>query len=106
MWEHRNDIKHRSKRPWHLRKLQQLNNSITEELLAGAPALSLADRHHFNLNLSDLLDKSTQCKRNWLLNVIAARQRCERQQAHFEGTHTLSIANSNLIKWMTTGRAS
>jgi len=60
MWEHRINIKHRSKRPRHLRMLQQLNNSITAELLAGARALSIADRHHFDLNLSDLLDKSTQ----------------------------------------------
>jgi len=78
----------------------------TAELLAGARALSIADRHHFDLNLSDLLDKSTQHKRNWLLNVIAARQRFERQQANYEGIQTLSIANSKLIKWMTTGRAS
>jgi len=77
--------------------------SVTAELLTGARALSLADRHHFDLNLSDLLDKFTQHKRNWLLNVIAARQRCERQQANFEGTQNLSIANSKLIKWMTTG---
>jgi len=80
--------------------------SITAELLAGARALSLADRHHFELNLSDLLDKSTQCKRNWLLNVVAARQRFERQQANFEGIQTLFIANSKLIKWMTAGQAS
>jgi len=78
-------------------------DSITAELLAGARALSLADRHHFDLNLSDLLDKSTQCKRKWLLNVIAARKRFERQQADFEGIQTLSIAISKLIKWMTTG---
>jgi len=82
------------------------NASITAELLAGARALSLADRHHFDLNLSDLLDKSTHCKRNWLLNGIAARQRCERQQANVEGTQNLSIANSKLIKLMTTGQAS
>jgi len=75
-------------------------------LLAGARALSIADRHHFDLNLSDLLDKSTQHKRNWLLNAIAARQRFERQQANFEGIQTLSAANSKLIKWMTAGRAS
>jgi len=75
-------------------------------LLAGARALSIADRHHFDFNLSDLLDKSTQHKRNWLLDVIAARQRFERQQANFEGIQTLSVANSKLIKWMTTGRAS
>jgi len=86
--------------------LQQLINSITAELLVGARALSLADRHHFDLNLSDLLDKSTQCKKNWLLDVIAARQRFERQQANFEGIQTLSIANAKLIKSMTTGRAS
>jgi len=55
------------------------SDSITAELLAGARALSLADRHHFKLNLSDLLDKLTQHKRNWLLNVVAARQRLERQ---------------------------
>jgi len=80
--------------------------SITAKLLAGARALSLSDRHHFDLNLSDLLDKSTQCKRNWLLNVIAARQRFERQHANFEGIQILSIANSKLIKCMTAGRAS
>jgi len=82
------------------------HNSITAELLAGARALSFADRHIFELNLSDLLDKSTQYKKNWLLNVIAARQRFERQQATFEGIQTLSIANSKLVKWITTGRAS
>jgi len=66
--------------------------------VAGAGALSIADRHHFDLNLSDLLDKSTQRKRKRLLNAIAARQRFERQQANFEGIQTLSIANSKLIK--------
>jgi len=50
-------------------------NSIAAELLVGAGALSLADRCHLELNLSDLLDKSTQHKRNWLLNVLAARRR-------------------------------
>jgi len=82
------------------------DHSVTAELLAGARALSIADKHHFDLNLSDLLDKSTQHKRNWLLNAIAARQRFERHQANFEGIQTLSVANSKLIKWMTTGRAS
>jgi len=90
--------------PSHMK--EELDRSITEELLAGARALSFADRHHFDLNLSDLLDKSTQYKRNWLLNVIAARQRFERQQANYEGIQTLSIAKSKLIKWMTTGQAS
>ena len=46
--------------------------SITEELLAGARALSIADRHHFDHNLSDLLDKSFQYKKNWLLNVLGS----------------------------------
>jgi len=75
--------------------------SVTAELLAGAQALSLADRCHFELSLADLLDKSTQCKRNWLLNVLA-----ERQQAHCDGIQTPSVANSKLTQWMTTGRAS
>ena len=76
---------------------------VTVELLAGALALCLADRHHFDLNLSDLLHKSTQDKKNWLFNVIAARQRFERQQATFEGIRTLSTANSKLTKWMAAG---
>jgi len=46
-------------------------------------SLSLADRHHFELNLFDLLDKSKQCKRNWALNVLAARQRHERHKLTF-----------------------
>jgi len=46
--------------------------SVAAEFLAGAPALSLADRLHFELHLSDLLDKSIKHKRNWLLNVMAA----------------------------------
>jgi len=86
--------------------MRESGTSVTAELLAGVRALSLADRHHFNLNLSDLLDKSMQHKRNWLLNVIAAGQRHERHQANFDGTQNLSIANSKLIKWMTTGWAS
>ena len=56
------------------RLIQMIDSSITAEMLAGTPALCLADRHHFKLNLSDLLDKSMQCKRNWFLNVIAATQ--------------------------------
>jgi len=91
---------------WMIHQMHFLRESTTAELLAGARALSFADRHHFELNLSDLLDKSTQHKKNWLLNVIAARQRFERQQANFEGIQTLSITNSKLIKWMTIGRAS
>jgi len=54
---------------------------ITAAFLAGARALSLADRHHFELNLSDLLDKSTKHKRNWLLNVLAASQTTVRETA-------------------------
>jgi len=60
--------------------------SIAAKMLAGARALRFADRDHFNLNLTDLLDKSTQCKKNWLLNVLAARQRNERQQAGMNST--------------------
>jgi len=89
-----------------MRGCHQLSGSVTAELLTGAGALSLADRHHFELNLSDLLDKLRQCKRNWLLNVVATRQRFERQQANFEGIQNLSAANSKLTKWMIAGRAS
>ena len=71
-----------------------------------AGALSGADRCHFELNLSALLDKSTQCKRNLLHNVLAARQRFERQQANFKNIQTLSVANSRWIKWMTAGKTS
>jgi len=71
---------------------------IAAELLAGARALSFANRHHFELNLADLLDKSTQHKRNRLLIVLAARQRHEQQQAHFCSIQGLSVTNSQLIK--------
>jgi len=83
--------------------------SIAAELLVGAHALSLADRHHFELNLSDLLNKSTQHKKNWLLCSTfwhSGKGRCERQQATHDGIQTLSAASSKLIKWMTMGRAS
>jgi len=82
------------------------SHSGTAELLVGARALSHADKHRFEFNLSDLLDKSIQCKKNWLLNVLAAKQRFERQQVNCDGICNLSTANSKLIKWMTTGRAS
>ena len=75
-------------------------DSITEELLAGARALSITDSHHFEYNVSDLLDKSYHYKKNWLLNVLAARQRYERQQVDFNGIQALSMANSQLIKWI------
>jgi len=76
---------------------------VTAELLEGARALSISDRHHFELNLTDLLGKATQCKRNWLLNVLAAEQLYQMQQTNFDGIQTISIANSRLIKWMAAG---
>ena len=86
--------------------IQRLNNSITDELLAGAKALPLADRHHFDINLIDLMEKSTQYKKHWLLNVIAARKRHERQQDAQLERQTISMATSKILKWMATGRAS
>jgi len=80
--------------------LQQVKSAALPAVFF-AWALSFADRHHFDFNLSGVPDNSTQCKRNWQLNVIAARQRFERQQANLEGIQTLSIAHSKLIKWMT-----
>jgi len=77
---------------------------VAAELLADARALSLANSYHFELNLSGLLDKATRCKRNWLLNVLAATQRFVREQTNFEGIQTFSATNSK--KWMTAGRAS
>jgi len=79
--------------------------SITDELLIGAGALPLADRHHFDHNLIELLDKSTPCKKNWLLNVLPTKQRQARRQAAALEEQTLSLANSKLLKWMATGRA-
>ena len=85
--------------------VQRLNHNITDELLVGAGALPLADRHHFDHNLVELLEKSTQYKKNWLLNVLAAKQRQARRQAATLEEQTLSLANSKLLKWMATGRA-
>mgnify|MGYP000319847427 CR=1 FL=1 len=72
--------------------------SIAAELMAGARALSLANRHHFVFNLSGTLDKFTQCKQNQLLNVLAAKQRFEMQQINCDDTQTLSPTNSKLIR--------
>jgi len=49
-------------------------------MLAGARALPVlfASRHHFNINFTNLLDKSTQDKKNWLLD---SKKKCKRQQA-------------------------
>jgi hypothetical protein len=86
--------------------IQQLDDSITDELLAGARALPFADRHHFDHNLLDLLGKSLQFKKNWLLNVQAARKRYDRVHSTNAGLQAESRARSKLLKWMATGRAS
>jgi len=86
--------------------VMQLHDSITRELLAGARALPFADRHHFEHNVLDLLDKSLQFKKNWLLNVQAARKRYERLHNVNAGLQEESRATSKLLKWMATGRAS
>ena len=104
-WEHRNDVKHRSKRPRHHAMLRQLNDSITDELLTGAMALPLADRFHFDHNLMNLLRMSTQYKKDWLLNVRAARERYARRLAQDAVVQAESMATSKLLKWMATGRA-
>jgi len=72
--------------------------SITEESLAGAQMLPFADRHHFELNLTDLLDQSTQCKKQWLLYAMAVTQRHERQQAANAGLQAVSVVTSKLLK--------
>ena len=83
-----------------------VNGSITDELLASARALPFADRHHFDHNILDLLGKSLQFKKNWLLNVQAARKRYDRVHSANAGLQAESRARSKLLKWMATGRAS
>jgi len=97
--EHHNNIKHHSKQPWHHAMLQQLNNNMAVELLTGAWAVFLADGHHFDLNLTDLLDQSTQYKKNWLFNIIAVSKGVKDKMLLTKAfIHTASIANSKLIK--------
>jgi len=72
--------------------------SVSAELLVGAWTLSIANRHHFKLNLAGLLGKSAQCKRNWFLNVLAGRQRCKPQQANFDGIQAISLHASSQLQ--------
>jgi len=46
------------------RRLFKLIDGITDELLARAWALPVAKMHHFNLNLTEVLHKSTQCQKH------------------------------------------
>jgi len=80
-------------------KQQKSSVSVTAELMAGVQALSLADRHHFKLSQHNARGTG------FSMSLQSDNERFERQQANFEGIQTLSIANSKLIKWMTTGQA-
>jgi len=53
---------------------QQACFSIAIALLSGARAPPGANRHCFNLYLTDVFDKSTECQKRWLVNVIASQQ--------------------------------
>lgn len=102
MWIHRNEMKHRTLRPRHKRMERLLDNAITKAYVEGARDLPPDDRAHYNINLVALLQKNISYKQGWLLNVVAARNRQNRRVARRQ---QLQI-NSNLIRWMKTGRTS
>jgi hypothetical protein len=79
-WIHRNDEKHSKQKPRHKRALQLLRKATmwlyskrTRDLLQG-------DHGHMNVNLCDLLSRSTAYQQAWYTDVVTARNRCLRIQ--------------------------
>ncbi|MCA1800669.1 MAG: hypothetical protein LC650_05195 [Actinobacteria bacterium] len=103
-WNHRNKIKHNTVRPEEKRALKLLNNQIIREYTKGQDDLLPADRHHLRHNIVHLLQKPTDFKKAWLVNITTARQRKLRIQHNDNERITTSKATSRLIQWMKTNR--
>ena len=103
-WDHRNKIKHNIVRPETKRALNLLHSEITREYLQGHDTLLPSDRHHLRHNLANILSKTIEFKKAWLVNITTARQRMIRIQQHDEERNTKSRETSTLIRWFKTGR--
>jgi hypothetical protein len=99
-WDHRCKTKHNVTKPHELQKETELNAAITCHILQGTDTLLPGDRHHIRHNLLTLLSKPLKLRKAWLLNIIAARQRCQRLQTNDEALEVLSREESLLIRWM------
>ena len=79
-WNHRNKIKATITEPHEARADALLNQEITHILTTQMHEMSPADKHSLNRNLIELLNKSEESQRAWLLNASTARQQFLRTQ--------------------------
>jgi hypothetical protein len=100
MWEHRNNIKHRTVRPHDELANRHLNQQIASQWTLGPDGLPPGDHHHFNTPLANLLHRGQKNRQSWLANVLAARQRQARIDEHDDELNNLSLRDSRLLKWM------
>lgn len=104
-WEHRNEGKHRSKRPRHKKMVSELHRQIARELIKGPPDLPVDDHPHFEYNYVQLIRRPVRFKQAWIANVTTERQRCERKRRRDEEYVNVSRKRSKILAWEITGRA-
>jgi len=103
-WDHRNHIKHRTKRPRQRTAELQLHEEIIREYTKGPHTLPEGDHHYFNQNLMSLIQKPKRYKAAWYSNLQAARQRQLRIEQHNDELQQLSRTQSGVLQWIRTGR--
>jgi hypothetical protein len=106
LWEHRNEVKHRTKRPRHNAEEERTNEEIILEYHKGTRDLPIGEHHFFRCTLATLLQKPFPYRKSWLANLTTARQRQARKRSHDNDLVLLSRKRSKLLQYFQTNRPS
>jgi hypothetical protein len=106
LWEHRNEVKHRTKRPRHNAEEERTNEEIILEYHQGTRDLPIGEHHFFRCTLATLLQKPFPYRKSWLANLTTARQRQARKRSHDNDLVLLSRKRSKLLQYFQTNRPS
>jgi hypothetical protein len=104
LWDHRNEVKHKTKRRRQERMNHKMNQEICRLYRQGASSLAPSERHHFRSSIMSLLQKPNGHKRHWLRNVTSARCRQARRQAHNNELDPTTPEQQLLLNWMSSNR--
>ena len=100
MWDHRNTIKHKVRKPQEKLMEDRLNRVILRHLTSTPTSLLPSDRYHLRHNAPLLLKKPVAFKKAWLLNVLAACTRALRIRTNDPEADAVSTDEYPLLRWI------
>ena len=100
MWDHRNKVNNNVTKPQETQWIGRLHQAIILHYSKGIANLLPGDRHHMRLPIPTLLSRHLNYKKNWLTNVVYARQRFKRIQQRDNELNTISDEEQAIMTWM------